>query len=93
VDATHARIAGTLTLRGVAREVVLDVAFNKLGRYPLPPFRRTVGFSATTTLSRAAFGADAWSSLVGDTVALRIEAEAHRTGDAAGDLPLPDPAP
>lgn len=81
VDATHARVIGMLALRGVAREIVLDVKFNQLKRYPLPPFRRTAGFSATTTLSRAAFGADAWSSLVGDTVALRIEAEAHRTGD------------
>jgi polyisoprenoid-binding protein YceI len=82
VDATHARVVGTLTLRGVAREIALDVAFNQLKRYPLPPFRRTAGFSATATLSRAAFGADAWTSLVGDTVSLRIEAEAHRAGDA-----------
>jgi hypothetical protein len=52
-----------------------------------------VGFSATATLSRAAFGADAWSSLVGDTVALRIEVEAHRAGDAVGDVPPPDPTP
>ena len=97
VDAAHARVFGRLTLRGVAREVVLDVKFNQLKRYPLPPFRRTAGFSATATLSRAAFGADAWSSLIGDTVALRIEAEARRTGDATGaaveDAPEPDPLP
>lgn len=86
VDATHARVTGMLTLRGVAREVVLAVTFNQLKRYPLPPFRRTAGFSATATLSRSEFGADAWSSLVGDTVALRIEAEARRTGDAP-DVP------
>jgi polyisoprenoid-binding protein YceI len=93
VDATHARVTGLLTLRGVAREIVLDVKFNQLKRYPLPPFRRTAGFSATATLSRAAFGADAWSSLVGDTVALRIEAEAHRTGAAPDppDAPPQDP--
>jgi polyisoprenoid-binding protein YceI len=92
VDATHARVTGLLTLRGVAREIVLDVKFNQLKRYPLPPFRRTAGFSATTTLSRAAFGADAWSSLIGDTVAVRIEAEAHRTGDAP-DAPAAPAAP
>jgi polyisoprenoid-binding protein YceI len=94
VDATHARVFGTLTLRGVAREIALDVAFNQLKRYPLPPFRRTAGFSATATLSRSAFGADAWSSLVGDTVVLRIEAEAHRTGGDATPpgLPPQDPA-
>ncbi len=91
VDATHARVAGVLTLRGIAREIVLDVAFNQLRRYPLPPFRRTAGFSATATLSRAAFGADAWSSLIGDEVALRIEAEAQRTGGDPED-PLQEPA-
>lgn len=97
VDATHARVFGTLTLRGVSQEVALDVAFNKLRRYPLPPFRRTVGFSATTEISRAAFGASAWPSLVGDRVVLRIEAEARRTrGDAADGVALPaaaDPGP
>lgn len=101
VDATHARVFGMLTLRGVSREIMLDVKFNQLKRYPLPPFRRTAGFSATATLSRAAFGADAWSSLIGDTVALRIEAEARRTGDAPGvpempgveDVPAASPLP
>lgn len=92
VDATHARVIGTLTLRGVAREVVLEVAFNQLKRYPLPPFRRTAGFSATATLSRAAFGADAWTGLIGDRVTLRIEAEAHRAGGDTGiELPAQDP--
>lgn len=87
VDATHAAVHGTLTLRGVAREVKLDVTLNAARRYPLPPFRRTVGFSATATLSRADFGITAWKSVIGDEVQLRIEAEAQRTrgGDASGD--------
>ena len=74
----HARVHGTLTLHGVSREVVLDVKLNALKRHPLPPFRRTVGFSATATLSRKAFGIDAWPSVIGDAVDLRIEAEAVR---------------
>src|SRR5690606_14448189 len=78
VDDTHARVSGTLALRGVSREVVLEGAFNQLERYPLPPFRRTVGFSATTTISRKAFGIDAWPGVIGDAVGLRIEAEAQR---------------
>lgn len=84
VDATHARVFGTLTLRSVSREVQLDVAFNQLKRYPLPPFRRTAGFSATATISRKAFGIDAWPTVIGDSVTLRIEAEAQRVrgGDA-----------
>lgn len=89
VDDTHARVFGTLTLRGVAQEVVLDVAFNQLERYPLPPFRRTAGFSATTTISRKAFGIDAWPGVIGDSVTLRIEAEAQR---ARGGEPVPDAA-
>lgn len=89
VDATHASVFGTLSLRGVAREVKLDVAFNRASRYPLPPFRRTIGFSATATISRKAFGIDAWPTVIGDSVALRIEAEAQRR---RGADPEPPPA-
>lgn len=85
IDASHARVHGMLTLRGVSREVVLDVTLNALKRHPLPPFRRTAGFSATTTLSRADFGISAWPSVIGDKVELRIEAEAVR--DAGADAP------
>lgn len=82
VDADNARVVGQLTLRGVTREVTLEVRLNAAKRYPLPPFRRTVGFSATARLSRADFGVDAWKSVIGDEVELRIEAEATRDGDA-----------
>jgi len=85
VDARHALVYGTLTLHGVAHEVKLDVTLNALKRHPLPPFRRTAGFSATTILSRKAFGIDAWPSVIGDRVELRIEAEATRAGRADGD--------
>lgn len=78
VDTDHARIHGELTLRGTTREVVLDTVRNGERRHPLPPFRHTVGFSATTTLSRADFGSTAWSSLIGDAVEVRLELEATR---------------
>lgn len=84
VDASRAVVHGTLTLRGVSREVALDVVLNAAKRYPLPPFRRTVGFSATAAISRADFGITAWKSVIGDRVELRIEAEAARTR-AAGE--------
>lgn len=71
-----ARVCGTLTLREVGREVCLDVVFHQLRRHPLPPFRRTAGFSATATLSRSAFGITTWPTVIGDAVQLRIEAEA-----------------
>jgi polyisoprenoid-binding protein YceI len=88
--ADRARVHGTLTLRGVSQPVTLDVKLNALKRHPLPPFRRTVGFSATATLSRKAFGIDAWSSVIGDSVELRIEAEAIRQGGKTED-PATDP--
>ncbi|TWT21186.1 YceI family protein [Luteimonas marina] len=78
VDERRAIVHGTLSLRGVSREVALHVALNAAKRHPLPPFRRTVGFSATATLSRADFGITAWKSVIGDAVELRIEAEATR---------------
>jgi polyisoprenoid-binding protein YceI len=85
-DPTHASVCGTLQLRGVEHEVCLDVALNQLKRHPLPPFHRTAGFSATATLSRKDFGITAWPSVIGDSVELRIEAEAIRSGRIdAGD--------
>lgn len=73
----QARVYGQLSLRGVSREVVLDVKLNALKRHPLT-LRRTAGFSATGTLRRSDFGMDAWRRLVGDDVELMIEAEATR---------------
>ncbi|MFZ5638540.1 MAG: YceI family protein [Pseudomonadota bacterium] len=89
----RASVYGTLTLRGATREVVLDVKLNAAKRHPLPPFRRTLGFSATTTLSRKAFGIDAWPSVIGDAVELRIEAEAVRDRGEADDATVsPEPS-
>jgi polyisoprenoid-binding protein YceI len=85
IDAQHASVYGTLTLHGVAKEVKLDVTLNALKRHPLPPFRRTAGFSATTTLSRAEFGIDAWKSVIGDSVEMRLEVEATRTRKEGDD--------
>ncbi|WP_411835023.1 YceI family protein [Pseudoxanthomonas mexicana] len=93
--ADRARVHGVLTLRGVAREIALDVRLNAIRRHPLPPFRRTAGFSATATILRSEFGIDAWKNLIGDEVQLRIEAEAvRRRQDAQDDATLPvDPSP
>ncbi len=85
IASNRASVYGTLTLRGVSREIVLDVTLNAVKRHPLPPFRRTVGFSATTALSRKDFGIDAWPSVIGDAVELRIEAEAVRSRADEGD--------
>lgn len=85
-DPQRFKVCGTLSLHGVDGPLCLDVKFNALKRHPLPPFHRTAGFSATATLSRAAFGIDAWKSVIGDEVELRIEAEALRD-KYVGDSP------
>ena len=93
VDEDTARACGELTLRGVTRPLCMDVTLNALKRHPMPPFRRTAGFSATATLSRADYGITAWKSVIGDEVELRIEAEAVRDDDALAVLEQASPAP
>lgn len=85
-DPQRFEVCGTLSLHGVDGPLCLQVKFNQLKRHPLPPFHRTAGFSATATLSRAAFGIDAWKSVIGEEVELRIEAEAVRD-KYVGDSP------
>ncbi len=70
-------VAGNLTLHGVTRPIVLDV------QGPTPPVtdrRNKVhhGFSATTTISRAAFGIAPKTpeAMLGDEVQLTIEIDA-----------------
>jgi hypothetical protein len=91
---------GLLTLRDVTHEVKLDVVFHQTRRHPLPPFRKTIGFSATGHLSRRLFSVTAWPNVVGDAVEIRIEAEGTRTRDtdatesdeAAATTTMPVPA-
>ena len=101
-DANRGNVCGELTLHGVTRPLCMALVLNRIARYPLPPFRRTAGFSASATLKRSDFGMTSWQSLVGDTVVLRIEAElVRRAGDdhatapsrAPGDAqaPMADP--
>ncbi len=84
-----ARICGDLAMHGVTRDACLAVQFNQLERYPIPPFHRVAGFSASGHLQRSDFGIDDWSSLVGDTVELRIEAEARYVGPAPATAASP----
>jgi polyisoprenoid-binding protein YceI len=71
---TSAIITGDLTLKGVTRPVTLSARLNGSAYDPL---RRAdiIGFSATSEISRAAFGIDRFSGLLTDTVRIEIEAE------------------
>ena len=77
IDNKRFVVHGQLSFRGQTRPVQLDVTFNRLARHPLT-LKRTAGFSATATLSRAAFEMDAWKSMVSDEIELLIEVEALR---------------
>lgn len=92
-DATHADICGTLTLHGVDKPVCLDATLNGVRRHPLPPFRRTAGFSATAKLDRFDFGIDGWPTVIGHDVEIRIELEASRgIGAPKAETPPPPDA-
>jgi polyisoprenoid-binding protein YceI len=68
-----AKIAGELTLHGVTKPVVLTAKFNAGGVNPLD-HAYTVGFDATTTLKRSAYGVSKYVPLVGDEVTVTISA-------------------
>ena len=100
-EGNRGTVCGELTLHGTTRPLCMALVLNRIARHPLPPFRRTAGFSARASLKRSDFGMTSWRSLVGDEVELRIEAELfRRNGDdpppAAVDAPpstTPDPIP
>ena len=88
-DATHAEICGTLTLHGVDRPLCMEATLNALKRHPMPPFRRTLGVSATARLDRFDYAVDDWPGVIGRDVEIRIELEASR-GIGAPKADLPD---
>lgn len=69
---------GELWLRGIRRNVDLDVTFNRQGRDPYA-FKTKAGFTATTTLDRFDFGMTAFRDVVAGPVELRIEVEGKRS--------------
>ncbi len=70
-------IRGDLTIKGITQSVALDATLNRIGADPATK-RKAAGFSATTNLSRAAFGMSIAENLIGDDVAIRIELLAHK---------------
>jgi polyisoprenoid-binding protein YceI len=74
------RVSGDLTIRGVTREIALDVDYG--GRRTDPQGQTRIGFNATGSLNRKDFGLvwnvalEAGGVMVGDTVRITIDAEA-----------------
>ena len=73
-------MTGDLTLGGVTRPVTLELRVNKIGKNDVSD-APSVGFSATTTIKRSAFGIDAYEDLVGDEIAVQIQVEAMQGPD------------
>ena len=75
---TTGKIIGDLTLKGVTHSVTLDAAFIGTGTHPFTK-KQVMGFSATGTIHRSAYGLSNLLPMVGDDVTLEIETEFDKT--------------
>lgn len=75
--AETARITGDLTLAGQTKPVTLDAKLYGRGKHPFKP-AEMLGFQATGSFDRTAFGVTNWSPVVGDTVTVTVSAELQR---------------
>ncbi len=69
------KITGNLTVKDVTKPVVLDAVLNKQGEHPMTK-AQSIGFNATTSFDRSAFGVGAYVPNVGDKITVNITTEA-----------------
>ena len=69
------KITGDLTVKNVTKPVVLDAVLNKQGVHPMTR-AESIGFNATTSFDRSAFGVGAYVPNVGDKITVNITTEA-----------------
>ena len=74
-DKKHFKITGDLTVKGVTKPVVLDAVLNKQGDHPMAKVP-AIGFNATTSFNRSAFGIGNYVPNVGDKITVNITTEA-----------------
>lgn len=79
-------VHGTLELHGERQPVDVAFTLNRVGNDPYT-FRHKIGFSATASLDRFAFGMQRFKDVVGAMVDLRLEIEGIRESDS-----VPSPA-
>jgi polyisoprenoid-binding protein YceI len=72
--ADTADITGALTLHGVTRPLLLHAKLNKIAPNPFD-HTPTAGFRATGALKRSDYGVSAFLPMIGDDVAITIDAE------------------
>ncbi len=69
------KITGNLTVKNVTKPIVLDAVLNKQGVHPMTK-AESIGFNATTSFDRSAFGVGAYVPNVGDKITVNITTEA-----------------
>lgn len=69
-------VEGSLTMMGITKPVRLNVDQINCGTHPMT-LAFTCGFNATTTLNRSEFGIKKYLPMLGDEIAIEIEAEAR----------------
>jgi polyisoprenoid-binding protein YceI len=74
-DKKHFKITGDLTVKGVTKPVVLNAVLNKKSAHPMSKLE-TIGFNATTSFQRSAFGIGNYVPNVGDEITVNITTEA-----------------
>jgi polyisoprenoid-binding protein YceI len=86
-DSNHGKIVGDLTIRGVTKEVVLNVEFN--GQAKSPWGTTSAGFTAETKINRKDWGL-AWNKtletggvLVGEEITINIDLELVKQPETA----------
>ena len=67
-------VAGTLTLHGISKPLVLHATVNRIGASPFGN-AQTAGFSATGSLKRSDYGINQLIPMIGDDVTIEIDAE------------------
>ena len=74
-DKKKFKITGDLTIKGITKPVVLDAVLNKQAEHPMAKVP-AIGFNATTSFDRSAFGVGAYVPNVGDKITVNITTEA-----------------
>lgn len=74
-DKKHFKITGNLTVKGVTKPIVLNTILNKQGEHPMAKVP-AIGFNATTSFDRSAFGIGNYVPNVGDKITVNITTEA-----------------
>ena len=75
-----AEVTGTLTLRGVSREVTFEARLNKLGPSPFDASRTIAGFTIEGEIDRTEFGVSYAAPAIGAVIPIRVELEMSPAG-------------